>query len=68
MSKKKEIIKNDTSVNWAKATFVPNKGEIILYTDLLKLKIGDGITSINDLPFSDTDYSPFKGNYIIKGE
>ena len=46
------IQKNDTSTNWAKATtFVPLKGEIILYDDLNEIKIGDGTTKINDLDF-----------------
>ena len=32
--------KSDTSANWAKATnFTPLKGEIIVYTDLNKIKI-----------------------------
>lgn len=44
--------KIDTSVNWAKATtFVPLKGEIVIYSDLNQIKIGDGINKINDLPF-----------------
>ena len=44
--------KIDTSANWAKATsFVPLKGEIVIYSDLNQIKIGDGINKINDLPF-----------------
>lgn len=46
------VNKNGTSAEWEKATsFVPKKGELILYTDLNKIKIGDGITKVNDLPF-----------------
>lgn len=46
------IQKHDTSANWAKATnFVPLKGEIIVYDDLNKIKIGNGGTVVNDLPF-----------------
>ena len=42
------------STDWAKATnFTPLDGEIIIYTDLNKFKIGDGITKINDLKFTD---------------
>ena len=49
------IQKHDSSANWAKATtFVPLKGEIIIYDDLGKIKIGDGATKVNDLPFFDT--------------
>ena len=46
------IQKHDTKANWDKATnFVPLKGEIIVYDDLNKIKIGDGTTKINDLDF-----------------
>ncbi len=49
------IQKHDSSANWAKATaFVPLKGEIIIYDDLGKIKIGDGTAKVNDLPFFDT--------------
>jgi len=35
--------KSDTSENWAKAiNFCPLKGEVIVYTDINRLKIGDG--------------------------
>ena len=44
--------KSDTSANWAKATnFTPLKGEIIVYTDLRKIKIGDGVTKVGSLEF-----------------
>lgn len=47
------VQKHDSSANWAKAiNFIPLKGEIIIYDDLNKIKIGDGITKINDLDFS----------------
>lgn len=47
------VQKHDTKANWDKATnFVPLKGEIIIYDDLNKIKIGDGSTKINDLKFS----------------
>lgn len=47
------VQKHDTEANWKKATnFIPLKGEIIIYDDLNKIKIGDGTTKINDLDFS----------------
>lgn len=57
----KEIIKLDTSENWNKAkNFIPKLGEIIIYEDsnfLRRLKLGDGVTPVNDLPFVDiNDY------------
>lgn len=51
--------KIDTYENWSKAeNFVPLKGELIIYTtdesgnEIVKLKIGDGKTKVNDLPFA----------------
>lgn len=47
--------KSDTSTNWAKATnFTPLKGEIIVYTDLRKIKIGDGVTKVGALEFANS--------------
>ena len=44
--------KIDTSENWAKATnFVPLKGEICIYSDLHRMKVGDGTSKIGDLDF-----------------
>lgn len=46
--------KTDTSENWAKATgFIPKKGELIIYSDLNRIKVGDGIHNVNDLPFTE---------------
>ena len=48
--------KSDTSANWDTASkaanpFIPLKGEIIFYTDLNRIKIGDGDHTPNDLEF-----------------
>ena len=46
------VQKHDTKANWDKATnFVPLKGEIIVYDDLKKIKIGDGTTKVGSLAF-----------------
>ena len=46
--------KHDTSTNWAKATtFVPLAGEIIVYDDLKRIKVGDGQTAVTALSFLD---------------
>lgn len=46
------VQKHDTKANWDKATnFVPLKGEIIVYDDLKKIKIGDGVTKVGNLAF-----------------
>lgn len=47
------VQKHDTKANWDKATnFIPLKGEIIIYDDLNKIKIGDGSTTVGNLTFS----------------
>lgn len=50
--------KHDTEANWKKAlNFIPKQAEIIVYDkddiyDYIRLKVGDGTTKINDLPFT----------------
>ena len=52
------LLKHDSEANWAKATnFVPKAGELIIYDadethSYCRIKIGDGSTLINNLPFS----------------
>lgn len=44
--------KTDTKANWDKAiNFVPLKGEFIIYSDLNKMKVGNGTTFVGNLPF-----------------
>ena len=46
--------KHDTSANWLTASnngFIPLDGEIIIYDDLNRIKIGDGSTKVDKLPF-----------------
>lgn len=58
--------KVDTKANWDKATnFVPLKGEYIYYSDLHKVKVGDGVTKVGALPFlADSDTHSITGMYI----
>lgn len=63
---KNNKIKNDTSFNWAKASFIPKEDEIILYNDLLKIKIGDGKTQIGELPFLENETPTFEGEFELK--
>lgn len=58
--------KVDTKANWDKATnFVPLKGEYIYYSDLHKVKVGDGTTKVGALPFlADSDTHSITGMYI----
>lgn len=58
------IQKHDTKANWDKATnFVPLKGEIIVYDDLKKIKIGDGATKVGSLAFIN-DLDTINGKYL----
>ena len=57
-------IKHDLEENWKKAVnFTPLAGELIIYDGVMengeyivtpRIKIGDGITKVNDLPFLNT--------------
>lgn len=60
--KSRIIHKHDYESNWLKAVnFVPMQGELVIYDpdDMYfysRFKIGDGISNINDLPFSDGSF------------
>lgn len=44
--------KSDTVYNWGKSpSFIPLDGELIFYSDINKAKIGDGKTTLSNLPF-----------------
>ena len=51
------INKHDSAENWSKATnFTPKQGELIVYDidstcSYERLKIGDGVRNVNELPF-----------------
>lgn len=48
--------KRGTTADWANGTapnFVPKDGEIVAYTDVHRIKIGDGTTKVSALPFVD---------------
>lgn len=56
------VFKHDIEANWKQAiNFVPKAGELILYDpspndpnhpyDYTRIKLGDGSTKVNDLPF-----------------
>ena len=51
-------LKSDTEANWSAHPIVPLSGEMIIYTadnthNYTRLKVGDGITSVTNLPFID---------------
>lgn len=51
------VFKHDIEANWKLATnFTPKAGELILYDpdakhDYTRIKLGDGSTKVNELPF-----------------
>lgn len=53
------VHKHDIQANWEKAVgFIPKQGELIVYDidenyDYQRIKIGDGVANVNDLPFWD---------------
>ena len=54
------VHKHDIESNWNSIDFIPKQGEIIIYDadnnyTYERLKIGDGATSINSLPFVNDD-------------
>lgn len=68
MEKALATVKVDTEENWAKAVnYVPDSFTIIVYSYLDKsprVKIGDGVHNVNDLPFL-TNKSEVEGNTLI---
>ena len=54
-------LKNDTEANWNKAiSFIPLQGEVIIYSaddthPFSRIKVGDGVTTVIDLPFIDAN-------------
>ena len=68
MQKENTIVKKDTSENWSKAkNFIPKENEIIIYTDI-GMKIGDGKTKVNDLPFVDRNFYSVEDDMLIIDE
>lgn len=73
------VNKHDIEANWLKATnFTPLQGELIVYDvdeahDYERIKMGDGITNVNALPFiyepvTEADIIEICGTSIILGE
>ena len=61
---------SDTTINWEKAgnskkPFIPLKGEYIHYSDINKIKVGDGKTNINELGYIGEQNIRIKDDMII---
>lgn len=74
------IHKHDTEANWSKSSFIPKQGEFVIFDidsthDYERVKVGDGITNVNSLPFvvktdtalSSTSENPVQ-NKVINAE
>lgn len=62
--KTKIILNNKTEAEWGEnSSFVPLKGEVCIYSDLRKIKIGDGTTTIANLQFA--NLTPEEINSLI---
>ena len=69
MIKEQTLIKKDTSENWNKAkNFIPKLNEVIIYTDFSpnRIKIGDGKTKINNLPFVNNNQYSVEEDILIR--
>lgn len=58
--KAKVIFKHETAEDWAKSSYVPGKGEIVVYdgetdSEPQRFKLGDGEHIVKDLPFASID-------------
>ena len=65
--------KHDIEANWSKATnFIPKAGELVIYDadenyTYARIKIGDGVTAINDLGFIDETKADKKDVIAVEG-
>ena len=63
--KSRIVHKHDIEANWLLATnFTPKKGELIVYDPdesytYSRIKIGDGVTNVNELPFHNPEAITF---------
>lgn len=62
MKKIDAVVKTDKAENWAKAlNYIPEVGTIIIYTfpdGTQRIKMGNGVAFVNDLPFWSTSSPP----------
>ena len=56
----RHVQKHDSSEKWDLATdFIPLQGELIIYDNLGKFKIGDGVTPVTELDFATASLSEY---------
>lgn len=67
------INKHETEENWLKSSFIPKQGEIIVYDvdnvySYERMKIGDGVQNVNQLPFVDDAVRNLIGDTSIEDQ
>lgn len=55
--KSRVILKHDVEANWLKSSFIPMKGEVVIFDidenySYERFKLGDGVSDVNSLPFA----------------
>lgn len=66
--KTKLIIRNDKASEWAKYNPTLSIGEVGLETDTLKMKVGDGVTKWNALPYYNDQTNIYQDNITTNGK
>lgn len=66
--KTKLIIRNDVAANWTTHNPKLSKGEVGLETDTLKMKVGDGVTQWNALPYYNDQTNIYQDNITTNGK
>lgn len=62
-------VEYNTETYWnAQADYVPASGAIIVYTDLNKMKIGNGTSKLGDLNFVSVPAEGNNGDALVKNE
>lgn len=62
-------VEYNTETYWnAQTNYIPASGSIIVYTDLNKMKIGDGTTKLEDLNFISVPVEGNNGDALVKNE
>ena len=62
-------VEYNTETYWnAQTDYIPASGSIIVYTDLNKMKIGDGTTKLGDLNFISVPAEGNNGDALVKNE
>ena len=74
--KDRVLIKHDIAENWAKAVnFIPMAGELIIYDGIVengvyleqpRIKVGDGIHKLAELPFLNTESQETVKDGVLK--